>query len=133
MSLRGLELARDIMRQQALKPFVLREVLPGPSLTGPEDLTQYAWKNAKTDHHPVGTCKMGTDALAVVGPDLKVHGLEGLRVCDSSIMPTLVSSNTNGPTIMIGERAADLVRGLPPLKPATVDIPDQSRAARPAA
>ncbi len=133
MSLRGLELAREIMRQKALKPFVLREVLPGPARTGPEDLVQYAWKNAKTDHHPVGTCKMGTDALAVVGPDLKVHGLEGLRVCDSSIMPTLVSSNTNGPTIMIGERAADLVRGLPPLTPAAIDIPDQSRAARPAA
>ncbi len=132
MSLRGLELAREIMRQKALKPFVLREVLPGPRLTEVEDLKQYAWKNAKTDHHPVGTCKMGTDALAVVGPDLKVHGLEGLRVCDSSIMPTLVSSNTNGPTIMIAERAADLARGLPPLKPAAIDIPDQSRTARPA-
>ncbi len=83
--------------------FVLQEVLPGPAVTRYEDLVQLARKNAKTDHHPVGTCKMGTDALAVVGPELKVHGLEGLRVCDSSIMPTLVSSNTNGPTIMIGE------------------------------
>ena len=133
MALRGLDLAREIMRQKALKPFVLQEVLPGPVVNRHEDLVQFAWKNAKTDHHPVGTCKMGTDVMAVVGPDLKVHGLEGLRVCDSSIMPTLVSSNTNGPTIMIGERAADLVRGLPPLAPATVNIPDQSRAARPAA
>ena len=129
MSLRGLELAREIMRQKALKPFVMREVLPGPGIPRHEDLVQFAWKNAKTDHHPVGTCKMGTDTLAVVGPDLKVHGLEGLRVCDSSIMPTVVSSNTNGPTIMIGERAADLVRGLVPLAPAAIGIPDQSRAA----
>ena len=83
MSLRGLELARDIMRQQALKPFVLREVLPGPSLTGPEDLTQYAWKNAKTDHHPVGTCRMGHDEMAVVTPDLKLRGMDNLRVCDA--------------------------------------------------
>jgi choline dehydrogenase-like flavoprotein len=130
MSLKGLELARDIMRQQALKPFVQEEILPGPKVTGRDDLIQFAWKNAKTDHHPVGTCKMGTDEMAVVGPDLKVHGLEGLRVCDSSIMPSLVSSNTNGPTIMIAERAADLVRGLAPLAPARIDIPDQGFAAR---
>lgn len=126
VSLKGLELAREIMRQQALKPFVMDERLPGPAIKSHDDLVQFAWKNAKTDHHPVGTCKMGTDALAVVGPDLKVHGLEGLRVCDSSIMPSIVSSNTNGPTIMIGERAADLVRGLPPLPPAAIHIPDQA-------
>jgi choline dehydrogenase-like flavoprotein len=133
MSLKGLALAREIMRQRALLPFVMAERLPGPEIRTAEDLVQFAWKNAKTDHHPVGTCKMGTDALAVVGPDLKVHGLEGLRVCDSSIMPSIVSSNTNGPTIMIGERAADLVRGLPPLPPAAIDIPDQGFAARSAA
>ena len=133
MSLQGLALAREIMRQKALQPFVMAERLPGPEISTAEDLVQFAWKNAKTDHHPVGTCKMGTDSMAVVGPDLKVHGLEGLRVCDSSIMPSIVSSNTNGPTIMIGERAADLVRGLPPLSPAAIDIPDQGFAARSAA
>lgn len=130
MSLKGLELAREIMRQKALKPFVQEEILPGPAVTRQEDMIQFAWKNAKTDHHPVGTCKMGTDQMAVVAPDLRVHGLEGLRVCDSSIMPSVVSSNTNGPSIMIGERAADLVRGLPPLPPAPVDIPDQGYGAR---
>ncbi|HNB26103.1 MAG TPA: GMC family oxidoreductase N-terminal domain-containing protein [Alphaproteobacteria bacterium] len=130
MSLKGLELAREIMRQKALKPFVQQEVVPGPAVTRQEDLIRFAWKNAKTDHHPVGTCKMGTDQMAVVAPDLKVHGLEGLRVCDSSIMPSVVSSNTNGPSIMIGERAADLIRGLPALPPAAVDIPDQAFAAQ---
>ncbi len=130
MSLQGLELAREIMRQKALRPFVQSEVLPGPAVTRQEDLVQFAWKNAKTDHHPVGTCKMGTDQMAVVAPDLKVHGLEGLRVCDSSIMPNVVSSNTNGPSIMIGERAADLIRGLPALPPARIDIPDQAFAAQ---
>ena len=119
ISLRGLAMAREIMAQPALKPFIKREVQPGGGITGKEALFDYACQMAKTDHHPVGTCKMGHDAMSVVGTDLKVHGLEGLRVCDSSIMPLLNSSNTNAPTIMIGEKAADLVRGRP-LLPAAV-------------
>ena len=119
MSLRGLEMARDILRQPALKPYVKREALPGSDVTTRDDLFDYACNLAKTDHHPVGTCRMGHGDDAVVAPDLKVHGLEGLRVCDSSIMPTINSSNTNAPTVMIGEKTADLVRGRPPL-PATV-------------
>lgn len=119
MSLRGLEMAREIMAQPALKPFIRREALPGSATAGdPTALLDYACRMAKTDHHPVGTCKMGHDAMAVVGTDLKVRGLEGLRVCDSSIMPQINSSNTNAPTIMIGEKASDLVAGLPPLPPA---------------
>lgn len=109
MALKGLALAREILRQQALEPFLAREVLPGPDLVNDEDLFAYACANAKTDHHPVGTCKMGHDAQAVVTPDLKVRGLEGLRVADASIMPTIPSSNTNAPTIMVGEKASDLV------------------------
>ena len=77
----------------------------------------YACRMAKTDHHPVGTCKMGTDALAVVDPELRVHGLAGLRVCDASVMPLIPSSNTNAPTLMVGEKAANLIRGLDPLPP----------------
>ena len=115
MSIAGLRLAREIMRQKALAPFVLAERLPGPGLVSDDDLFAYGCRHAKTDHHPVGTCRMGHDRLAVVAPDLRLRGIEGLRVCDASIMPRIVSSNTNAPTIMIGEKAADLVRGREPL------------------
>lgn len=119
VGLAGLRMGREIMRQKALEPFVLAERLPGPDATSEQDLAAFAHRTCKTDHHPVGTCKMGTDAMAVVGPDLKLRGIEGLRVCDSSIMPLLVSSNTNAPTIMIGEKGADLIRGRAPLPAAT--------------
>ena len=116
MSLRGLEMAREILRQPALRPFLRKEVAPGPEVTG-EALVAYAHKVAKTDHHPVGTCRMGTDGAAVVGPDLRLNGIEGLRVCDASVMPALPSCNTNAPTIMLAEKAADLVLGRTPLSP----------------
>ena len=112
MSLRGLRLARQIMRQPALKPYVLREIIPGPDLATDKELIAYGCANAKTDHHPVGTCKMGIDDAAVVTPDLKLRGIEGLRVCDASIMPRITTGNTNAPTIMIAEKAADLIRGI---------------------
>lgn len=110
MSIRGLKLAQQIMRQKALTPFVRREVLPGPEVVTDEDYFRYACRNAKTDHHPAGTCRMGPDPAAVVDPRLRLNGIEGLRVVDASIMPRLVSSNTNAPTIMIAERAADMIR-----------------------
>lgn len=115
MSLEGLKIAREIMQQAALKPYVLAERLPGPRVMTDEQLFDYGCANAKTDHHPVGTCKMGNGPEAVVGLDLRVHGLEGLRVCDSSVMPRVPSCNTNAPTIMVGEKGADLIRGLAPL------------------
>jgi choline dehydrogenase-like flavoprotein len=118
MSIEGLKLAREIMNQAALKPFVMAERLPGPKYNSDEELFDYGCANAKTDHHPVGTCRMGTDSMAVVGLDLKVHGLEGLRVCDSSVMPRVPSCNTNAPTIMMGEKGADIIRKLAPLPPA---------------
>jgi choline dehydrogenase-like flavoprotein len=120
ISLRGFAMAREIMLQPALKPFISREVLPGAGLSDRKALFDYACRMAKTDHHPVGTCRMGHDAMAVVGTDLKVHGLERLRICDSSIMPLLNSSNTNAPTIMIGEKASDLVAGKELLPPAVM-------------
>jgi choline dehydrogenase-like flavoprotein len=115
ISIEGLKLAREIMRQDALKPFVLAERLPGSDKVSDDDLFDYGCKHAKTDHHPVGTCRMGHGELAVVTPDLKVRGIDGLRICDASIMPKIISSNTNAPTIMIGEKAADLIRGRPQL------------------
>ncbi|MEO0990129.1 MAG: GMC oxidoreductase, partial [Pseudomonadota bacterium] len=116
MTLLGLDIAREILAHPALSGFVRKEVLPGPGAT---DLVEYAIRMAKTDHHPVGTCKMGRDATAVVDPELRLHGLAGLRICDASVMPAIPSSNTNAPTIMIAEKAADLVLGKPAL-PAAV-------------
>ena len=110
MSLRGLKLAREILNQKALKPYVMEERLPGLALKTDVELADYACKHAKTDHHPVGTCKMGHDKMAVVSPQLKLHGLEGLRIADASVMPTITTGNTNAPTIMIAEKAADLIK-----------------------
>ena len=111
MSIRGLKLAREIMRQVALKPFVLAERLPGPDVQTDADYFNYACAHAKTDHHPAGTCRMGADPQAVVDPQLRFNGIAGLRVVDASIMPSVVSSNTNAATIMIAEKAADMIRG----------------------
>ena len=110
MSIRALRIARDILRQEALKPFILAERLPGADCSSDEDLFNYVCRTAKTQHHPAGACAMGRGKMAVVSPELKVHGLEGLRVCDSSVMPYIVSSNTNAAAIMIAEKAADLIR-----------------------
>ena len=115
MSLRGLAAAREIFAQPALKPFILAERMPGPGIRSEAALIDYVNRTCKTDHHPCGTCKMGLDAMAVVTPDLKLRGLDGLRVCDSSVMPRITSSNTNAPTIMVGEKAADIILGRVPL------------------
>lgn len=125
MSLAGLRMAREIMSQKALKSFVLAERVPGPAVASDEALIDYACANAKTDHHPVGACKMGVDEMSVVSPDLRVHGIEGLRVCDASVMPYVTSGNTNAPAIMVGEKGADLIRGIPALRSARIDVPSQ--------
>ncbi|WP_163265715.1 GMC family oxidoreductase [Chelativorans alearense] len=118
MAFRGLRLARQIMRQKALRRFVAREVLPCPGADSDEALFDYACRTAKTDHHPVGTCRMGTGETAVVTPELKVRGVEGLRVCDASVMPRIPSSNTNASAIMVGEKGADLILEHEPAPPA---------------
>ena len=111
-ALEGLRVAREILRQDALRPFVLVERMPGSGVTAEADLIAYAHRTCKTDHHPVGTCRIGTGADAVVAPDLRLRGLDGLRIADASVMPRLPSCNTNAPAIMVGEKAADLVRGV---------------------
>ena len=110
MGLKGLQMAREIMRAKPLGKFVEKELLPGPDVASEQDLIDYACVNAKTDHHPVGTCRMGIDADAAVNPQLQFNGLDGLRVIDASIMPTLISSNTNATTIMIAEKGAEMIK-----------------------
>ncbi len=108
-ALGGLRLAREIMAQPALRRFVQAEVLPGAQLQADQELSDYACANAKTDHHPVGTCRIGpaNRPTSVVTPDLRVIGLEGLRVVDASVMPRVPSCNTNAPAIMVAEKGAD--------------------------
>jgi choline dehydrogenase-like flavoprotein len=111
MAIKGLRLARDILRAPAMKRYVQSEVLPGARVNTDQELFDYACTNAKTDHHPVGTCRMGRpdDPDNVVTPDLRLIGLDGLRVVDASVMPYLPSCNTNAPTIMVAEKAADTI------------------------
>ena len=109
MILRALRLARTVVSQPALAALTLRETRPGPQIQDDEALMDYVRKSGQTSWHPIGTCKMGADPMAVVDAQLKVHGLRGLRVVDSSIMPTMPSSNTNAASIMIGEKAADMI------------------------
>ena len=106
-----MRLAREILRQPALKPYVLAERLPGDNLTSDEELADYAYRSCKTDHHPAGTCAMGDRPEAVVTPDLKLRGIDGLRVVDASVMPFVPSCNTNAPTIMVAEKASDIILG----------------------
>ena len=110
MAIRGLKLAQDILASEPMRKYVRSEVIPGPEVNTEADYIAYANANAKTDHHPAGTCRMGSDPQAVVTPRLVFNGVEGLRVVDASIMPRVISSNTNAATIMIAEKAADMIR-----------------------
>jgi choline dehydrogenase-like flavoprotein len=110
----GFKKTRKVLQQAAFNQHCLREFEPGDTVQTDEQIRQYIQQNAETTYHPVGTCKMGRDNMAVVDPlTLKVHGIENLRVIDASIMPTLISGNTNTATTMIAEKAADIIlRGL---------------------
>jgi choline dehydrogenase len=100
---------REICRQPALAEWVAEELYPGPGVGTEAEIHDYLRRSATTYHHQAGSCKMGIDALAVVDPELRVHGTTGLRIADASIMPAVTSGNTAAPTSMIGERCADLV------------------------
>jgi choline dehydrogenase len=105
----GMKMSRRLSETQSLGPYVAEELEPGPQAKSDEELLEHARDNSVTIYHPVGTCKMGSDTMAVVDDRLRLHGVERLRVVDASIMPTLVSGNTNAPTIMIAEKAADMI------------------------
>jgi len=105
----GLKILRKILRAPALKPYVVDEVDPGAKVSSDEELLNYCRQRGSTIYHPTSTCRMGSDPLAVVDQRLRVRGLEGLRVVDGSIMPDLVSGNTNAVIIMIAEKAADMI------------------------
>jgi len=116
----GIAIARKLYGTQPLADLVERETLPGAKVTSDEALDEHIRQYAQVTQHPVGTCAMGTGSQAVVDHELRVHGIAGLRVIDASIMPDVPGGNTNAPTIMIAEKAADLIRGrsLPRMQPA---------------
>lgn len=113
---RSMKIMRELYATPPLSDLVANEVTPGPAVESDAEIEAHLRRNLMTSHHAVGTCAMGFGSHSVVDPRLRVHGVEGLRVCDAAIMPTVPGGNTNAPAIMVGEKAADLVRGrgLPP-------------------
>jgi choline dehydrogenase len=106
---KGMRLLRRVMGQPALERYIEEELVPGPKVASDADLLDFARQKGTTVFHPTSTCRMGSDLRAVVDERLRVHGFEGLRVADASIMPTLVSGNTNAACVMIGEKASDMI------------------------
>ena len=106
---KGIQIAREVFGQKAFDLYRDEEIAPGPEVNSEAKIDAYIRARAEADYHSVGTCKMGSDEMAVVGSDLKVHWVDGLRVVDASVMPTLVGGNTNMPVIMIAEKAADMI------------------------
>ena len=109
VTLEAMRITRRIMTAPAMQGIATDEIAPGVNIQSDDELLDWVRKNAETTYHPVGTCKMGSDPMAVVDDQLRVHGMQGLRVADASIMPTLTSGNTNAPSIMIGEKASRMI------------------------
>ena len=105
----GVRLARTIAEQPALRPYIAEEIIPGPATISDADMEAFVRRTGISNHHPSSTCAMGTGTNSVVDPRLRVHGIQGLRVADASIMPSVVAGNTNAPSIMIGEKAAAMI------------------------
>jgi choline dehydrogenase len=120
----GLRMARDVVAQAAFAPYRGAELAPGPDVQSDDEIDAFIRAKGETIYHPVGTCKMGSpsDPMAVVDDQLRLIGLEGLRVIDASVMPTLIGGNTNAPTIMIAEKISDLIRGRAMLPPEEVPV-----------
>jgi len=126
-------LTREIFAQEAFAPFRGEELAPGRSVQSDAEIDDFVRGHTESAFHPCGTCRMGSDADAVVDPQARVRGIEGLRVVDSSIMPSIVSGNLNAPTIMLAEKAADMIRGRAPLPPSNAAVftaPDWRTAQR---
>ena len=107
----GVRLTREVHQQPAFDPYRGSELLPGDEVTTDDEIDAFIRETATTNFHASGTCRMGVDEMAVVDPEGRVHGVEGLRVADASIMPRITSGNTNAPCIMIGEKTADHIKG----------------------
>ncbi|HUB84670.1 MAG TPA: choline dehydrogenase [Rhizomicrobium sp.] len=122
----GVKIAREVFAAKAFDAYRGPELWPGAHITKDDQIDAWIRKTAETIYHPVGSAKMGKDADAVVDPSLKVYGIEGLRVVDASVMPALVSGNTNAPTIMIAEKAADMILGRPAPAPLHVRVAEDS-------
>jgi choline dehydrogenase len=116
----GLRFVRRLFAAPALAKYVGAEILPGAHIESDDELLDYARQKGSTVYHATCTCKMGSDQMAVVDDQLRVHGLERLRVIDASVMPDLISGNINAPVMMIAEKAADMIRGTPTLAPLNV-------------
>ena len=118
------KLTREVHAQAAFGPYRGPELDPGPGVRTDPEISAWLRQTAGAAYHPAGTCKMGpeSDGMAVVDQQCRVHGIEGLRVADASVMPRLVSGNTNAPCIMIGEKAADMILGRPPLARSDVSV-----------
>jgi len=124
--IRALKIARKVFASEAFEQYGGIEVAPGPDVQSDAELDAYIRATGYTVHHPVGTCRMGSDDAAVVDPQLRVGGIKGLRVADASVMPSIIGGNTNAPCVMIAERAADFILGKPALPAA--DLPPESVA-----
>lgn len=109
-TIRGLKLTQETLAQSPLQPYILAQRLPGPEVRTDDDYFNFICQHSKTSHHCAGTCRMGADDGAVVDVRLRFNGIDGLRIVDNSIMPTVISSNTNAAAIMIGEKAADMMK-----------------------
>lgn len=118
----GIRLTREIFAQAAFDRYRGPELAPGPAVQTDAEIDAFIRARAESAYHPCGSCKMGSDALAVVDGQTRVHGVEGLRVVDASIMPDVVSGNLNAPTIMLAEKAADMILGHPPLPPSAAPV-----------
>jgi choline dehydrogenase len=110
-------LTREIFAQEAFAPYRGEEILPGADVQSDAEIDAFVRQHTESAFHPCGTCRMGSDAAAVIDPRMRVRDIDGLRVVDSSIMPSITSGNLNAPTIMLAEKAADIIRGRPPLAP----------------